>query len=207
MTVFITANFTGAGWVSYCRKDKEFITNLEKNPFTEALNQESVEAAVDFLWKKRPQCMAMNGDRIEKNIAKRMRRAPPERKPFFGPYKWPDLPNDFQSVILIGASNIGKTQFAKSQFTNHCFCSHIEDLKKFDEHIHDGILFDDMDFKHMPRTAQIHLTDWDEDRSIHARYVNIRIPAHTKKIFTCNTMCVDIDDEAIYRRVSVIDLK
>ncbi len=80
-------------------------------------------------------------------------------------------------------------------------CSHIDDLKRFDPDIHSGIIFDDMDFRHMPRQAQIYITDIDNDRSIHVRYDTVFIPAGTKKIFTCNEEGFPfIDDAAIKRR-------
>lgn len=195
----------GAGWISYCKKDKEFITNIELNPFTVALAEDTVEAAIEYLWKKRPQCMALNADRIEKNMAKKMRSLPPKPSNYYGPWQWPMLEN-INSVVLIGRSNIGKTQFAKAHFMNPLFVSHMDKLREFDAAVHDGIIFDDMDFKHLPRTAQIHLTDWDEDRDIHARYGCAKIPANTRKIFTCNTMCVDHYDEAIARRIKIVEL-
>jgi len=196
----------GAGWISYCKKEKEFITNIEVNPFTAALACDTVDDAMDFLWQKRPQCMALNGDRIEKNMAKRMRILPPKPGNYFGPWRWPMLEN-IQSVVLIGPSNIGKTQYAKAHFNNPLFVSHKDRLRDFEPGTHDGIIFDDMDFNHYPRTAQIHLTDWDEDRDLDARYMCAKIPANTRKIFTCNTMCVDNRDEAIARRITVINLK
>jgi len=194
----------GAGWISYCKKDKEYITNIEVNPFTAALALDTVENAMDFLWKKRPQCMALSGDRIEKNIAKKMRTLPPKPDNFFGPWKWPMI-EDINSVMLIGPSDIGKTQFAKAHFENPLSVSHIDRLRDFNAE-HDGIIFDDMDFRHLPRTAQIHITDWDEERDINARYGCAKIPANTRKIFTCNTECVSMYDEAIARRVKVIEL-
>lgn len=88
--------------------------------------------------------------------------------------------------------------------------SHIDDLLKFDPKKHEGIIFDDMDFKHVPRTAQIHLVDTDFERSIHCRYACARIPAKTKKIFTTNEFnggIFLINDPAIARRIKAIELK
>lgn len=196
----------GNGWMAYCRKDKEFITNVEKNPFTEALEQPSVTEAVDFLWKKRPQCMALNGDRIEKNIAKRMKKDKPKHSDHKS-YQWLPLQN-IKSTLLIGESGIGKTQYAlwSKHFTSPLVVSHMDQLREFDPTIHDGIIFDDMDFKHLPREAQIHLLDWDVDRAIHARYNVATIPAHTKKIFTANKFPFNRDDKAIDRRLTVVEL-
>lgn len=108
-------------------------------------------------------------------------------------------------VILWGPPGIGKTSFAKAHFTNPLLVSHMDDLLHFSDH--DGIIFDDMSFKHMPRSAQIHITDTDEDRSIHCRYRCAEIPAGTKKIFCTNEeggYCVDLNDPAIMRRVVVV---
>lgn len=194
----------GIGWMAYCKKDKEFITNLEDNPFTVALKCDTVAEAVDLLWKKRPQVMALNADRIEKNYAKRMKPTPIP-KIFNGPWKWP-IEENFETLIFIGDSGIGKTQFAKAHFNNPLLVSHIDQLRNFESGEYDGIIFDDMDFNHLPRTSQIHLTDFDEDRHIHARYNAALIPAGTRKIFTANTMPVNIQDPAIARRCKIINL-
>jgi len=197
----------GNGWMAYCRKDKEFITNIDKNPFAEAVEQTSVKEAVDFLWKKRPQCMALNGDRIEKNIAKRMKVAKP-KAPDHDSYQWLPLQN-IKSTVLIGESGIGKTQFAlwSKHFKNPLVVSHMDRLRDFDSSVHDGIIFDDMDFKHLHREAQIHLLDWDVERDIHARYNVATLPAHTRKVFTANTFPFKENDKAIDRRIKLIELK
>lgn len=92
-----------------------------------------------------------------------------------------------ESFDLMGTPNIGKTQFALALIGKALMVSHIDDLKNFDPEIHEGIVFDDMSFTHMPVSAQIHLVDWDFDRSIHIRYGLARIPQNTRKIFTTNT--------------------
>lgn len=118
--------------------------------------------------------------------------------------RW-DVLSDIKSMVIMGPSGCGKTQYALGHFENALFVTHNDDLLRFQAGVHDGIIFDDMDFKHMPRTAQIHLTDWDQDRSIHCRYTVARIPRHTKKIFTCNEYCFS-NDSAIRRRVTVTEV-
>lgn len=120
-------------------------------------------------------------------------------------FRWEPITDWSKTVIIKGAAGIGKTEFAKAHFENPLFVTHMDDLLDFDEH--DGIIFDDMSFTHLPRTAQIHLVDQDNPRSLHCRYARAHIPAHTKKIITCNTMCLDIDDEAIGRRVTVTEVR
>lgn len=121
------------------------------------------------------------------------------------PPEWPrELPE--LVTILWGESGIGKTCYAKALMPNALMVSHIDDLRHFIVGEHDGIIFDDMDFKHLPRTSQIHLVDSADTRSIHCRYDCAVIPAGTRKIFTTNEhrgCIVDLDDSAIRRRVKV----
>lgn len=110
-----------------------------------------------------------------------------------------------KTQVIVGEAGCGKTQYALAHFEKPCFISHIDGLKKFDPKHHDGIVFDDMDFKHYHRTHQIHLTDWNNTRDIHCRFINATIPKHTKKVFLCNEYCFT-RDPAIDRRVTVTEV-
>lgn len=120
-------------------------------------------------------------------------------------FRWTE-PENVRSLILWGMPGIGKTEFAKSLLPGALFVSHIDDLRNFDAGEHNGIIFDDMSFFHLPRSAQIHILDWDNPRSIHIRYSVARIPAHTQKIFTTNLfggLIFSLEDGAIARRVTI----
>lgn len=121
------------------------------------------------------------------------------------PLNWAERNGRGVTEVLIGPPNCGKTQFALAHFNQPLLVSHLDDLKRFDPTNHDGIVFDDIDFKHLPRTAQIHLTDWSCDRSIHARFVCSKIPKHTRKIVCCNEYPFS-DDTAIASRVTVTEV-
>lgn len=122
------------------------------------------------------------------------------------PENWRNIEWDHKSIILWGESGIGKTCFAKALYPKALLVSHMDDLLKYNQKKYEGIIFDDMDFKHHPRTAQIHLLDVDDSRSIHCRYSTALIPRNTPKVFTTNELNGEIfnmDDRAIKRRSSI----
>lgn len=117
-------------------------------------------------------------------------------------------PGQPYSHVLHGPSGIGKTQFALAHFENPLFVSHMDDLLQYTPS-YDGIVFDDMSFTHLPRTAQIHLVDSGQARSIHCRYRTARIPRRTPKIFTTNEAfgAIFLQDQAINRRIVITEME
>lgn len=115
--------------------------------------------------------------------------------------------NPDRSMILWGEPGIGKTQFAKAMIGSpFLMISHLDELIAFDPNFHKGIIFDDMDFTHLPRSSQIYLTDAEERRAIHIRYRVANIPRRTFKIFTTNIAggrIFDLEDGAIKRRLEI----
>jgi len=131
------------------------------------------------------------------------------KKPFlikYAPYRW-HITHDWNtSLHLWGAAGIGKTCYAQYLLPNAMFVSHLDQLKSYDPTNYDGIIFDDMSFAHLPREAQIHIVDTEQDRAIHCRHTCAWIPAGTKKIFLSNLSSIFIDDPAIKRRITRIHL-
>uniref|UniRef100_UPI0040480FD2 hypothetical protein n=1 Tax=Shewanella sp. TaxID=50422 RepID=UPI0040480FD2 len=124
----------------------------------------------------------------------------------FGPWE----PCDFtrKCVVLVGPTQIGKTQFALAHFPEGALVvSQMDMLKEYNEEVHHAIIFDDMSFAHMPREAQIHILDKEIDRDIWARYTNARIPAQVPKIFTCNSQNIFSEDPAINARLTYVHLR
>lgn len=122
-----------------------------------------------------------------------------------------DLPDEGCFYIFWGSSQIGKTDFALAHFNEPLLVTQIEDLRDYDQTRHDGIVFDDMDFNHIPRTACIHLTDRAKWRSIYMRYINWVKPPHLKVIATTNNYEGRIfgehsDDEAVVNRIQVFNM-
>lgn len=112
---------------------------------------------------------------------------------------------DTGSILIVGASGCGKSTWAKTVCPKPAlWVTHMDDLKKLSNE-HQCIIFDDMDFQHMPRTAQIHIVDQDDVRTIHCRHSTATIPARMPKIFTANQYPFS-RDEAIERRLKVYNI-
>lgn len=115
------------------------------------------------------------------------------------------LPLPSGSVVIVGPSGCGKSTYAKRVAPKPAlWCTHLDDLKSLNSE-HKCIIFDDMDFSHLPRQTQIYLADQHDVRTIHCRNTNARIPAHMPKIFTANAFPFTRDD-AIERRLTVINI-
>lgn len=116
--------------------------------------------------------------------------------------KWEEIENPRKSTVLIGPSGIGKTSWCKRECPKPAlFVTHMDTLRQFKPNEHKCIIFDDMSFLHVPREAQIHITDKDDSRAIHVRYGIAEIPKGTPKIFTANNE-IFTNDEAINRRLN-----
>lgn len=111
---------------------------------------------------------------------------------------------EFECMFIWGGTSLGKTEWAKMHFKNPLLVCNTDDLKFFNEEEHDGIIFDDMSFKHWPVDSCKHLCDWDNHRSIRCRNVDAVIPKNTRKIFLANNEFNDVfpydESGAIYRR-------
>lgn len=114
---------------------------------------------------------------------------------------------DFEKpLIIIGPPGCGKTNWAKLHAAKPAlFVTHLDRLKEFDETYHKSIIFDDMDFNHLPRQGQIHLVDYENPRDIHIRYNIVNIPAGVQKLFTANFMPFTTDP-AVARRTKMFNL-
>lgn len=112
------------------------------------------------------------------------------------------LPTEFQSMLVVGRPGIGKTTWAKSIVPRPCLLvKHLDQLRHFRSGYHKSIFFDDCDFKHLPRSTQLQICDYQEQTQIHVRYGVACIPAKTPRLFCCNPGNEPfIYDEAIQTR-------
>lgn len=118
-------------------------------------------------------------------------------------------------LVLRGPTGCGKTTWAKLNAPRPALLvSHVDDLKSFRSGYHASIIFDDFSAQgddsgkgKWPIQSQIHLVDFDNQRSIHSRYTCAVIPAGVHKIFTCNDGRYPLSyDPAVQRRVENVNL-
>lgn len=203
----------------YCTKDKDFwecgqinITGHKPRPsddvYREAFNAPTVAEALAIIREKRPRDYALHSDAIERTIRK-IRPSVHIHLYDISMFKAPPLEFNKKAILLWGATNTGKTQYALANFKNPLLVRHLDKLSEFNKELHDGIVFDDIELKNRPPTSIIYLLDWDCESDIHIRYKVATIPAQTKKIFTSNLqnpfyIDAEIDDgvrDAIERRL------
>lgn len=109
-------------------------------------------------------------------------------------------------LILTGPTNCGKTTLAASLLPRALMVGHADILSTLGKG-HDGIIMDDMSFKHWPDESQIQLLDTAIERHVHVRYRVARIPAGTARIITTNKGAheiINMTNPAIQRRVQVV---
>jgi len=156
--------------------------------YSRAFKEETTyEEACQLIREAAPRDYALHGESIERNL----RRAKTPK--FKHRYTMDDflrgplpLPAG-KSLFLHGPSRVGKSHFALAHFKNPLLVSDMDDLKSFNPASHDGLVFDDMSFLHIPPEKVIHLVDRELSRSIRCRHTNALIPAGTPKIFTHNS--------------------
>lgn len=90
-----------------------------------------------------------------------------------------------KNMILCGPTQSGKTSLAKILLEYRVLIvENVDrDLPKFDPSIHDGIVFENLDFRMYPHHSIANLLSRD-DRKIEVKDNSIRVPASTKLIFT-----------------------
>jgi len=193
----------GSGWQNfqYCSKDGTFqehgtrpleprsvkrkrAADEQQEIYSDALAAPTVRDGLNVVKERQSRDYCLHGEAIERNL-KKAKVAPHVCQ--FSIDKFNHAPMDLDKPVLLwGGSGLGKTQFAIAHFKNPLVVSHIDKLKTLGPD-HDGVIFDDMAFKHWPREAIIHLLDKEVDRDINVRYGTVNIPKNTKKIFTHNT--------------------
>ena len=114
--------------------------------------------------------------------------------------------------MVYGDSDAGKSRWvkaclARAGYTNPIVISQLDGFKQFKKGFHDSIICEEMDFKRKgtpngaPNKNQTgidnvkNILEFEEDRDIHCRTSNARIPAGVPKVFVVNSDDGDIFPE------------
>lgn len=205
----------------YCRKeDNEPLQNVEaKLSWGEIL--EKAQHADDYMRLVRtnyPRDYCLNFQRLEALCAKLWPKSSINTITSFNGTYVMEMPNALstitvlpsnQSIVVVGPAGCGKTTWAKMVSPKPClFVRHLDSLSDLREY-HQAIIFDDLDFAHLPPSTQKFLVDVENLAEIHIRYRVAKIPAGIKRIFTANTYPFSQGGphgRAIERRIVLIDL-
>jgi len=117
------------------------------------------------------------------------------------------MPLPGRSTVVIGPPGCGKTTWAKMYCPKpSLFVRHLDSLSELRPY-HQSIIFDDLDFKHLPPPTQKFLVDQSDVAEIHIRYRVARIPPALTRIFTCDEypfISEGVHGDAVRRRIDVL---
>lgn len=184
----------GAGWIRYCGKHGDVLTNRETNVFAQALAAGSVREGMDIIALQDPGAYLRFGESIERNLRRRLAPAR-EAVLYYGPYISPLVDTDWNphshSLLLWGAPGLGKTQFAR-YYMSHLFGEydyvkgHHEQLRKlqFDK----PFIFDEVNLTkpNCDPDMSREITDVENGGSVQCRNSNVDIPPGVPRIFLSN---------------------
>ena len=213
--------------IKYVCKDGKYVTNMSQTTIDEAIRnnvkvgdlyqeamlkaKESLEEGMKVLeHSKTFRDLAIHGEAIERNLGKQKRQKTEPKftlDKFKVSFEW----DKTRTLVLWGPTNTGKTSLAKALLPNALFVRHIDALKEYKTGMYEGIVFDDMSFKHWPREAQIHLLDTDNVSQINVKHSIAIIPEGTPRIITTNLLPQEVlslnmmstEECALYRRVQL----
>lgn len=192
-------------------------TRERTNAWADVLEAASYDDALEVLRQAEPKEYILKHREIVDFFT---RYFAPEFVPTYGPdafnrapIDWDDIPLR-NSVVIVGPPGLGKTHYAIAQLGEKPFlCTHIDCLRKFNPHVHTGILLDEVSINAWPVTAVINILDRELPRDIHVRYATVHMPPKVKKIFCCNSlksiMPKDMDedqDAAVQNRMEIISV-
>ncbi|XP_071653892.1 uncharacterized protein [Temnothorax longispinosus] len=98
-----------------------------------------------------------------------------------------NIPPD-KTLILVGPTRMGKTQFALAHFESPIIVRMQEDWKKYQQGVTDGIVLDDIDFCKYPPPILIHTMERETGYTQNVKFSAVLVPADLPKIVCINTM-------------------
>lgn len=113
------------------------------------------------------------------------------------------------ALVIVGPAGCGKSTWSKLHALKPClWIRHLDNLQLLRPH-HRSVIFDDMDFRHLPVPTQKYLVDCRDTASVHIRYRVATLPSGLMRIFTANNYPFQVlgnDIAALERRIKEINL-
>lgn len=212
-----------ANWervLDYCTKeDPNPLANVELKPTWGELFQKATTEEEYLLLVKThyPREYALNLQRLEYTAkktyptsnARTIDAFSPDFRIIYPPELNLSVPLPGQSTVVVGRPGCGKTTWAKQFCPKPClWIRHLDCLQHLRPE-HQGIIFDDLDFRHLPPQTQKFLVDSTDPSDVHIRYRTALIPSGMTKIFTANEFPFTTDPvhgPAIRRRINLIEI-
>lgn len=176
-------NKPGSGWITYCTKDGNYITNFyEPCPWVQARDAGTVAEAVATLWKKRPREMMLHGKNIIENLTN-AKKPKVMARIFNGPFMDIQWTNYSHTLILEGEPGVGKTQWARWWGAHHggyFYCKgSLECLRHYNNEA--VVIYDDIDIEKYDKLKWDDIFDVENGGTIAGmRYKDITVPPGPK---------------------------
>jgi len=88
--------------------------------------------------------------------------------------------------VIVGQTGIGKTAYAEAHFEKPFVARHLDKLLEFDTNLHDGIVFDDLDWRDARFTDILNVIDVERECQLNVRYSVAILPPGVRRIFCTN---------------------
>lgn len=150
---------------------------------------EAARGADELEWLR-----AVHESRMGPHVAKRLREVSQRNDGDLAEYDgrplapvFTTLPDSWTSLLIVGRPGIGKTGWAMRTTPRPALLvKHIDTLRLWRPGYHKSIVFDDCDFKHLPRSTQLMIADYENQVQVHCRYGVAYIEARVPRLFLCN---------------------
>lgn len=187
--------------------------------YADALQQPTVERAMDVIRAKRPREFCLNYESLKRTFTRKLRERNIAEQPPRQPKTFKFLPfTDKKTlaskvIVIIGKSGAGKTQWALDHFQYPLNAQIGECLKEINPRT-DGIVFDNFEFKKWSLDLCKRFLNMEKDCCIRVKYASAWIMAGMPRIITANATdpmdlfppCDGKDAEAIKERIKVINV-